>query len=119
ESGHFRVESPNAEPVLAGYLDSCERAYAAYFADFDLDAGAATSFPRTPVFLVVEDPDHWDRWINRMVRSEKQGFFRALTCQWSRDERWACALRNHEGDSDAKRRDRLAHQSVHMLNFAL
>jgi hypothetical protein len=116
ESEHFRVESPHAQAVIEGYLTSCERAYAAYLADLGPVPGPAV-FPQRPVFCVVETNAQWDRWINRLTRGNP-GFFRGLTCHWARD-RWACCLNNQDGTTDAMRRDRLAHESVHMLNLAL
>lgn len=116
ESGHFRVESPHAPNVIEGYLTSCEKAYAAYVADLGPVPGAAV-FPQKPVFCVVQTSGQWDRWINRLTHGNP-GFFRGLTCHWARD-RWACALNNQDGTTDATRRDRLAHESVHMMNLAL
>ena len=116
ESGHFRVESPHAQAVLAGYLESCERVFAAYLCDFGVDPHTK-AFPMTPLFCVIDTDTQWDRWINRMTQGNP-GFWRPRTCHWARD-RWACAVRNHDGATDATRRDRLAHEAVHMLNLAL
>jgi len=116
ESGHFRVESPHTQALIAGCLDASERVYAAYLADFGVDPRTKV-FPMTPLFCVLETDAQWDRWINRMTRGNP-GFWRPLTCHWARD-RWACAVRNYEGSNDATRRDRVAHEAVHMLNLAL
>jgi tetratricopeptide (TPR) repeat protein len=114
ESAHFRVESPHPPEALQGYLGSCERAYATYLADLGV---AAPVFPRKPAFFVVQTSGQWDRWINRMSRANP-GFSRGLGCHWPRDQ-WVCALNNQDGTTDATRRDRLAHQTAHMMSLAL
>ena len=115
-SGHFRVESPFAPAAIVKYLESCERVYAAYIAEFGVDR-ATKVLPLEPVFCVLSDDTQWNRWIDRIPR-ENPGFFRGLACHWPRD-RWACAVRNGKDFSDVERRDRLAHQTGHMLNLAL
>lgn len=117
ETANFRVESPHSAAVIAGYLDTCETTRAAWLGDLGLDPSAA-AFPRVPVFCVLESEGQWDRWINHMAQSANQGFLRARTFHWARD-RWICSLRNHEGATDATRRDRLSHETAHMLNLAV
>lgn len=117
ESGHFRVESPHAAAAIAGYLETCEKTFAAYLCDLDVDP-ATKPFPRTPVFCVLQTEPQWDRWINHMAQSANQGFLRSQTFHWARD-RWICTLRNHDGATDATRRDRLSHETAHMLNLAV
>ena len=46
------------------------------------------------------------------------GFYRGLACHWARDS-WTCAVRNYEGATELTRRDRLAHESAHMMSLAL
>ncbi len=117
ESGHFRVESPHADTVIAGYLDVCEKTFAAYLCDFEQDP-AAKPFPKAPVFCLLETDAQWERWINHMAQSANQGFWRSHTFHWARD-RGICSLRNHDGATDATRRDRLIHETAHMLNLAV
>jgi tetratricopeptide (TPR) repeat protein len=116
ESKHFHVESPHSPERVASYLDSCERAYAAYHADLGLDA-FTDAFEKRRVFCVLENDAQWDRWVNRIVSSARQGFYRALQCHLARD-RGACAVRNFEGMTAEQRHDRLMHESVHWLNYA-
>jgi hypothetical protein len=118
ESGHFRVESPHDAKRIESYLAACEKTCAAYCAELAVDP-TSTLFPRPPLFCVLDTDEQWTKWVNRIVQHGHQGFYRDLTCHWARDERWACAVRNHEGANDDKRRDRLAHQTVHMLSFAV
>ena len=115
-SGHFRVESPFPADAVKTYLESCERVYVAYLAEFGVDR-ATKVLPQAPVFCVLSDDVQWNRWIDRVPRGNP-GFFRALACHWARD-RWACAVRNMADFTDVQRRDRLAHQTGHMLNLAL
>jgi tetratricopeptide (TPR) repeat protein len=117
ESGHFRVESASDQTAIAAFLDSAERALAAYLADLGLPPDTKP-FPMTPLFCVLSDDDQWDRWINRIVPSQLQGFNRARIVHWSR-ERWAGAVRNWDAATDVVRRDVVAHTTVHMLNTAL
>jgi hypothetical protein len=114
-SGHFRVESPSPPAAIAKFLESCERVYAAYIAELGIDR-ATKVLPQTPVFCVLADDVQWNRWIDR-VPHQNPGFFRALACHWARD-RWACAVRSPDGFTDVDRRDRLAHQTGHLLNLA-
>lgn len=115
-SGHFRIESPFADDAIAKYLESCERVYTAYIAEFGVDQ-ATKVLPQPPVFCVLSDDVQWNRWIDRVPRANP-GFWRPLACHWARD-RWACAVRNYDGFTDVQRRDRLAHQTTHLLNLAL
>ena len=114
-SGHFRVESPFPAAAVAKYLESCERVYAAYIAELGIDRTTKV-LPQAPVFCVLADDVQWNRWIDRVPHGNP-GFFRALACHWARD-RWACAVRSPQDFTDVQRRDRLAHQSAHMLNLA-
>jgi hypothetical protein len=114
-SGHFRVESPYAPAAIVKYLESCERVYAAYIAELGIDR-ATKVLPMAPVFCVLSDDTQWNRWIDRIPHGNP-GFYRGLACHWARD-RWACAVRNLKDFSDVERRDRLAHETSHMLNLA-
>jgi tetratricopeptide (TPR) repeat protein len=114
-SEHFRVESPFPPDAIAKYLESCERVYAIYMAEFGVDR-ATKVLAQAPVFCVLSDDVQWNRWIDRVPRGNP-GFWRGLACHWARD-RWACAVRNFQEFTDVERRDRVAHQTGHMLNLA-
>jgi len=117
ETAHFHVESAFDQTAIAGYLDSCERTYAAYLADLGLPCDTDV-FTKPRIFCVLSADAQWDRWVNRIVQYGNQGFYRNLMCHLARD-RGVCGVRNFEGATDEKRRDRLMHQTGHFMNYAL
>jgi hypothetical protein len=117
ESAHFRVECDFDQKAIAGYLDACEKTYAAYLVDMGLPSDTDV-FAKPRVFCVMSADAQWDKWVNRIVQYGNQGFYRGLMCHLARD-RGVCGVRNFEGATDEKRRDRLMHQSAHFMNYAL
>ncbi len=117
ETAHFRVESPHDQKEIAAYLDGCEQVYGAYLADLGLGPDTDV-FTKPRLYCVLETDAQWDAWVNHVVQYGHQGFYRNLMCHLARD-RGVCAVRNFPGATDEKRKDRLMHESVHFMNYAL
>lgn len=115
QSAHFRAESALGADALRDALDACERIYVAYLAEMGADPALAI-LPERPTFCLVADEAQWDRWINRLTHGDP-GRWRGRPCHWARD-RGACAVRGGPETTAAMRRDRVAHQTVHLLNRA-